>query len=60
MERSNKRTKAQCIIKDVVPYKEMETQCIAVDAPDKLFVIENYIQGQINSAPVNKDGEKTI
>ena len=40
---SNKRTKAQSIIKDVVPYKRMETQCIAVDAPDKLFVIENYI-----------------
>lgn len=40
---SNKRTKAQCIIRDVVPYKKMETQCIAVDALDKLFVIENYI-----------------
>lgn len=25
-----------------------------------LSVIENYIQGQINSAPVNKDGEKTV
>lgn len=25
-----------------------------------LSVIENYIQGQTNSAPVNKDGEKTI
>lgn len=40
---SNKRAKAQCIIRDVVPYKKMETQCIAVDALDKLFVIENYI-----------------
>lgn len=40
---SNKRAKAQCIIRDVVPYKKMETQCIAVDAIDKLFVIENYI-----------------
>lgn len=25
-----------------------------------LSVIENYIQSQINSAPVNKDGEKTV
>lgn len=40
---SNKRTKAQCIIKDIIPWKKTETQCIAVDAPDKLFVIENYI-----------------
>lgn len=28
--------------------------------PGMLDVIENYIQGQINSAPVNKDGEKTV
>ena len=40
---SNKRTKAQCIIRDIIPYEKRETQCIAVDAPDKLFVIENYI-----------------
>lgn len=40
---SNNRTKAQCIIKDIIPWKKMQTQCIAVDAPDKLFVIENYI-----------------
>lgn len=40
---SNKRTKAQCIIKDIIPWGKTETQCIAVDAPDKLFVIENYI-----------------
>lgn len=40
---SNKRAKAQCIIKDIIPWKKTETQCIAVDAPDKLFVIENYI-----------------
>lgn len=40
---SNNRTKAQCIIRDIIPWKKMQTQCIAVDAPDKLFVIENYI-----------------
>lgn len=40
---SNNRAKSQCIIKDIIPWRKMETQCIAVDAPDKLFVIENYI-----------------
>ena len=40
---SNKRTKSQCIIRDIIPWERMETQCITVDAPDKLFVIENYI-----------------
>lgn len=32
----------------------------ANNKPGMLDVIENYIQGQINSAPVNKDGEKTV
>lgn len=40
---SNQRTKGSCIIKDITPYKKQATQCIAVDAPDRLFVIENYI-----------------
>lgn len=63
---SNKRTKAQCIIKDVVPYKKMETQCIAVDAPDKLFVIENYIVthnslfGLIIATNLAKQGKKVL
>lgn len=32
----------------------------ANNKPGMLDVIENYIQDQINSAPVNKDGEKTV
>lgn len=63
---SNRRTKAQSIIKEVIPYKRMETQCIAVDAADKLFVIENYIVthnsnvGQIIALNLAKQGKKVL
>ena len=63
---SNKRTKAQSIIKEVIPYKKMETQCIAVDAADKLFVIENYIVthnsnvAQIIALNLAKQGKKVL
>lgn len=40
---SNQRKKASTIIKDIVPYIEMETQCLAVSAPDSLFIIEDYV-----------------
>lgn len=40
---SNNRTKNSCIIKDIIAYKDMETQCISVEAEDSLFVIENFI-----------------
>lgn len=40
---SNARTKAQAVIRSIEPSADALTQCIAVDAPDKLFVTENYI-----------------
>ena len=63
---SNRRTKNQTIIKEVIPYKDMPTQCIAVDNDDKLFVIENYIVthnslvAQIIANTIAKQGKKVL
>lgn len=63
---SNKRRKSQALIKDVVPYKKLETQCIAVDNKDKLFVLENYIvthnslTAQLVATNIAKQGKKVL
>lgn len=63
---SNNRSRAHCIIKDVVPYEKMETQCISVDAPDRLFIIENYIAthnslfGLIIATNLARQGKKVL
>lgn len=63
---SNNRSRAHCIIKDVIPYKKMETQCISVDAPDRLFIIENYIAthnslfGLIIATNLARQGKKVL
>lgn len=40
---SNKRKKAQAVIRSITRGEDNFTQCLAVDAADKLFVVENYI-----------------
>lgn len=63
---SNKRHKSQALIKDVIPYKRLETQCITVDNKDKLFVLENYIVthnsliAQSEACSIAKQGEKVL